>query len=39
MKKGIRAHDVEEKGLENICKRCKKQGILCRQQTELSLKI
>ncbi len=27
MKKGIRGHDVEISGLENISKRCKKQGI------------
>ena len=27
MKKGIRGHDVAESGLENICKRCEKQGI------------
>ena len=27
MKKGIRGHDVAEFGLENICKRCEKQGI------------
>ena len=27
MKKGIRGHDVAEKGLENICERCEKQGI------------
>lgn len=27
MKKGIRGHDVEEIGLENICKKCIKQGI------------
>lgn len=27
MKKGIRAHDVFESGLENICKKCKNNGI------------
>ncbi len=27
MKKGIRGHDVERKGLVNICERCKKVGI------------
>ena len=27
MKKGIRGHDVSAIGLENICKRCEKQGI------------
>ena len=27
MKRGIRGHDVAEKGLQNICKRCEKQGI------------
>lgn len=27
MKKGIRGHDVAERSLEKICKRCEKQGI------------
>ena len=27
MKKGIRGHDVAEKGLENICKRCHQENI------------
>lgn len=27
MKKGIRGHDMTEKGIENICRRCEKQGI------------